>query len=78
MRTIREMAKPLPGLLGCQRLTPGEPYRLLHFVVQQPVDEGLLLYNVLTKAVVVLDPEEGMGESELHVHLRAITLAQGR
>lgn len=58
MRTIREMAKPLPGLLGRQRLTPGEPYRLLHFVVQQPVDEGLLLYNVLTKAVVVLDPAE--------------------
>ena len=58
MRTIREMAKPLPGLLGRQRLTPGETYRLLHFVVQQPVDEGLLLYNVLTKAVVVLDPEE--------------------
>lgn len=52
------MAKPLPGLLGRQRLTPGEPCRLLHFVVQQPVDEGLLLYNVLTKAVVLLDPEE--------------------
>lgn len=58
MKKIRDMAKPLPGLLRGQRQDGAEPYRLLHFVVQQPVEEGLLLYNVLTRAVVLLEPEE--------------------
>ena len=30
----------------------------MHFVVQLPVDDGLLLYNVMTKAVVLLSLEE--------------------
>ena len=30
----------------------------MHFVVQLPVEKGLLLYNVMTRAVVLLSPEE--------------------
>ena len=41
-----------------QQVREGESYRLLHYVVQQEVEEGLLLYNVLTKAIALLSPEE--------------------
>lgn len=58
MKTILSMAKPLDGLLGAQRLKEGEPCRLMRYVVQQPVEGGLLLYHVLTKAVVLLDEDE--------------------
>lgn len=36
----------------------------MHFVIQQPVEEGLLLYNVLTRAVVLLSPEEAQAMQE--------------
>ena len=58
MRILRNMAEPLAGLLKDQRPREGETYRLMHFVVQQPVEEGLLLYHVMTKAIVLLSPEE--------------------
>ena len=58
MQTLRPIASPLAGLLPVQRVREGEQYRLLHYVVQQEVEEGLLLYNVLTKAVALLSPEE--------------------
>ena len=60
MKTILPMAKPLDGLLGAQRLKEGEPCRLMRYVVQQPVEGGLLLYHVLTKAVVLLDEDEAL------------------
>lgn len=59
MRTILNMADPLLGLLAPQHFVEGgEPYRLMRYVVRQPVEEGLLLYNVMTKAMVLLDPDE--------------------
>ena len=58
MELLQDYASPLPGLLKDQRLLEGESYRLMHFVVQLPVEEGLLLYNVLTRAVALLTPEE--------------------
>lgn len=58
MKLLQDYASPLPGLLKDQRLQEGESYRLMHFVVQLPVEEGLLLYNVMTRAVVLLTPEE--------------------
>ena len=58
MRTILNMADPLPGLLALQCPVEGELYRLMHFIVQQPVEEGLLLYHVMTKALVLLNPDE--------------------
>lgn len=58
MRTILNMADPLPGLLAPQHPVEGEPYRLMRFVVRQPVEEGLLLYHVMTKALILLDHDE--------------------
>ena len=58
MKLLQDYASILSGLLKDQRLQEGESYRLMHFVVQQPVEEGLMLYNVMTRAVVLLTPEE--------------------
>ena len=58
MKLLQEKASILSGLLKDQRLQEGESYRLMHFVVQLPVEEGLLLYHVMTRAVVLLTPEE--------------------
>lgn len=59
MILLQGYAPVLSKLLKDQRLQEGASYRLMHFVVQQSVEEGLLLYNVLTRAVVLLSPEEG-------------------
>ena len=58
MQIIRNMAEPLAGLLKPQQPCREESYRLMHFVVRQPVKEGLLLYSSLTKAIVLLDAAE--------------------
>lgn len=58
MELLQDYASILVGLLRDQHLQEGETYRLLHYVIQQPVKEGMLLYNVLTRAVVLLSPEE--------------------
>lgn len=58
MKLLQDYASPLPGLLKDQRLQEGEFYRLMHFVVQLRADDGLLLYNVMTRAVALLSPEE--------------------
>ena len=60
MKLLQDNASILSGLLKGQRLQEGESYRLMHFVVQLPVEEGLLLYNVMTRAVVLLTPEEAL------------------
>ena len=33
-------------------------YRPMYYVIEQPVDEGLLLYHTMTKAMLLLTPEE--------------------
>lgn len=58
MRQLQDYAPTLSGLLKDQRVQEGESYRLMHFVVQLPVEDGLLLYNVMTRAVVLLTQEE--------------------
>lgn len=58
MQIIRETIKPFNLLLKKQKRRQGETYRLMNFVVEQPVDEGLLLYHTMTKALLLLSPEE--------------------
>ena len=36
----------------------GEAYRMLHYCVEQPVDDGILLFNLLTRELVLLTTEE--------------------
>lgn len=58
MQIIYQTVKPFDQLLKKQKMKPGEKYRPMYFVVEQPVDEGLLLYHTMTKALLLLTPEE--------------------
>ena len=58
MQIIRNTAKPFYQLLKKQKVRKGETYRPMYYVVEQPVDEGLLLYHTMTKALLLLSPEE--------------------
>ena len=58
MQIIYNTAKPFDQLLKKQKMRKGETYRPMYYVVEQPVDEGLLLYHTMTKALLLLTPEE--------------------
>ena len=58
MQTILQIAKPFNKLLKKQKVKPGQQYRPMYYVVEQPVEEGLLLYHTMTKALLLLTPEE--------------------
>lgn len=58
MQTIYQTAKPFDQLLKKQKLEAGQTYRPMYYVVEQPVDEGLLLYHTMTKALLLLTHEE--------------------
>lgn len=58
MKTIFEPAKPYFKLLGEQKVQAGAKYRLMTFVVQAAVDDGLLLLHNMTKEMVLLSQEE--------------------
>ncbi len=58
MQTILSVAEPFDKLLKKQKVKTVEQYRPMNFVVEQPVKEGLLLYHTMTKALVLLTPEE--------------------
>ena len=58
MQTIYQTVKPFDQLLKKQKVKKGETYRPMYYVVEQPVDEGLLLYHTMTKALLLLTPEE--------------------
>lgn len=58
MQTIYQTAEPFDQLLKKQEPEAGQMYRKMNYVVEQPVEEGLLLYHTMTKAMVLLTPEE--------------------
>lgn len=58
MQIIYDIAKPFDKLLKKQKVMDGEQYRPMYYVVEQPVDEGLLLYHTMTKALLLLIPKE--------------------
>ena len=58
MKTIFEPAKPYFKLLGEQKVQAGAKYRLMTFVVQAAIDDGLLLLHNMTKEMVLLSQEE--------------------
>ena len=45
-------------VVGLQTKKEDKPYRLMHYVVQQEVEEGVLLYNTLTCAMALVTHEE--------------------
>lgn len=58
MQIIYDTVKPFDQLLKKQKVKKGEVYRPMYYVVEQSVDEGLLLYHTMTKALLLLTPEE--------------------
>jgi radical SAM protein with 4Fe4S-binding SPASM domain len=58
MQTIYQTAKPFDQLLKKQKMDSGQTYRPMHYVVELTVNEGLLLYHTMTKALLLLTPDE--------------------
>jgi radical SAM protein with 4Fe4S-binding SPASM domain len=58
MKVIIPTTPLIEQIIGPQKRADGQRYRLMTYVVQQPVDDGLLLYNTLTCSMVLLTPEE--------------------
>ncbi len=58
MKIIIPTASTFEQVVGRQKRADGQQYRLMTYVVQQPVDDGLLLYNTLTCSLVLLTPYE--------------------
>lgn len=44
---------------------PGSTYRLLHYCVETPVEDGMLLFNLLTRELVLLSTKEWENRHEL-------------
>ena len=58
MKTIIPTTSLIERIIGPQKRVEGQRYRLMTYVVQQPVDDGVLLYNTLTCSLVLLTPDE--------------------
>lgn len=54
---VMKIIHPSP-FVGLQKKEEGKAYRLMHYVVQQEVEEGVLLYNTLTCALALVTHEE--------------------
>ena len=58
MKVIIPTIPTFEQMVGPQKRAVGQRYRLMTYVVQQPVDDGLLLYNTLTCSLLLLTPDE--------------------
>ena len=68
MQVIIPTTSLVEQIVGTQKRAEGQHYRLMTYVVQQPVDDGLLLYNTLTCSLLLLTPDEAAdltGQQEL-------------
>ena len=58
MKVIIPTTPLIERIIGMQKRADGQHYRLMTYVVQQPVDDGVLLYNTLTCSLALLTPDE--------------------
>ena len=58
MKIINPPASTFEQIVGLQKRVDSQCYRMMTYVVQQPVDDGLLLYNTLTCSLVLLTSDE--------------------
>ena len=63
MKIISPANETIMTILGAAK--EGTAFRMLHFVTEEPVKEGVLLYNLLTKELVLLSQEEYENRLEL-------------
>lgn len=66
MKTIIPAAQQAAMVLGKQKRREGVTYRLFKYVMLEPVEEGVLLYNTMTLELLLLSSQEAdtMMESE--------------
>ena len=59
-KTMQHISPPNEAILQILKpfRTPVFRYRLLHYCVETPVEEGMLLFNLLTRELILLTPEE--------------------
>ncbi len=58
MQSIQPMDSIVARLLPPQAVSSETAWRPLRFLVQQPVDSGTLVFNVMTRELVLLTPQE--------------------
>ena len=58
MQIIIPTASTFEQMVGLQKWSDSQQYRLMTYVLQQPVADGLLLYNTLTCSLLLLSPDE--------------------
>lgn len=58
MRILYPILSPFDKLLGTQPNGGNALWRPMTYTISVPVEEGLILYSTLTKAMVLLEPEE--------------------
>lgn len=58
MIVIQASSKTVSSLLGSQAYREDSVYRLSHYVLQQPVKAGVLLFHTLTRCMVLVSPDE--------------------
>lgn len=66
MRTVQEPLELVQQVLGRQKRISDTNYRLLTYVVKRQVEDGVLLYNIMTKELVLLNHEEAKHLQEQH------------
>lgn len=64
MNILSEASKNVLTMLGKPRKAK-ENYRLIRYCVERPTDDGILLYNLLTKELILLSEEEFRQRTEL-------------
>ncbi len=62
MKIISPANETVMKILG--KAKEGAAYRMLHFCAETPVEEGILIFNLLTKELVLLTQEEYEGRLE--------------
>ena len=60
MRIISPAASLVDQVVGKQKFVDGQQYRLMTYVIQCPVEDGVLLYHTLTCCLVWLSHEESL------------------
>lgn len=58
MKIVRPASAIIEKVVGEQNLQASSSYRFLTYIVQQPVGEGILIYNLLTRSIVLLSMDE--------------------
>ena len=69
MKQIQFSADIFQNIIPAQEFSVGEKYRFLHYVVKQQVAEGTLIYNVLTRNMILMELSENIDDADIKKYL---------